>query len=152
MKKTFLPLALLSLTAFPAFAVEQHHNAAAAIDKKAAAATATGNPLLEEMFALDSAFKEVVSGVALGDGPRVLKAIETLHGKREKTVEALHSGEVKPPKNADKMKEFEGLDSEFHSDLETLAAAASKNDTGAMVSTTKKLLDGCVNCHKTFRE
>lgn len=144
MKKTLLAFALLSLTAFPAFALEEHHNAPAA--------TAARNPLLEEMFTLDSAFKEVVSGVALGDGPRVLGAIEALHGKREKTAEALHSGEVRPPKNADRMKEFELLDNKFHSDLETLAKAASKNDRNAMIETTKNLLDGCVNCHKTFRK
>ncbi len=149
MKKILAALALFSLTALPAFATGQHDTAPAPDEKAAATA---GNPLLEEMFTLDSAFKEIVSGVALGDGARVHGAIESLHGKRERTTEALHSGKIKPPKNPDKIKEFEKLDGEFHSELEALASAAGKNDQKMMLSAAKKLLDGCVNCHRTFRK
>lgn len=110
------------------------------------------NPLVEEMRRLDGAFKEIVSGVALGDGVRVRRAIEGMHGTMEKTQEALHAGEVKPPKNAGKLEEFERMDKGFHSDLEKLAGAASANNAREMLSLTKKLLDGCVGCHSAFRK
>lgn len=110
------------------------------------------NPLVEEMRRLDGVFKEIVSGVALGDGEKVHRAIEGMHGTMEKTQEALHAGEVKPPKNAGKLEEFERMDREFHGDLEKLASAASANDGKEMLSLTKKLFDGCVGCHAAFRK
>jgi len=110
------------------------------------------NPLVEEMRRLDGVFKEIVSGVALGDGEQVHRAIEGMHGTMEKTQEALHAGEVKPPKNAGKLEEFERMDKEFHSNLEKLAGAASRNNGKEMLSLTKKLMDGCVGCHSAFRK
>ena len=110
------------------------------------------NPLIEEMRRLDTVFKEIVSGVALGDGVRVHRAIETMHGAREKTEEALHAGEIKPPKNSGKLEKFEMMDKEFHGDLEKLAEAASKDDRTGMLRLTKKLMDGCVRCHAAYRK
>lgn len=110
------------------------------------------SPLVEEMRKLDGVFREIFSGVALGDGGRVHNAIEGMHGAMEKTREALHAGTVKPPKNADKLERFEMMDKEFHKNLENLAKAAHKNDGKEMLSLTKKLMDGCVNCHTTFRK
>ncbi|MDX9714352.1 MAG: hypothetical protein RBT37_02880 [Dissulfurispiraceae bacterium] len=37
-----------------------------------------------------SLFKEMVSAVALGNGERVIKAIEPMHGTMEKTKEAVN--------------------------------------------------------------
>ena len=110
------------------------------------------NPLVEEMRRLDAAFKEIVSGVALGDGVRVHRAIEGMHGAREKTEEALHAGEIKPPKNSGALEKFEKMDREFHGNLEKLAGAASKNDRQGMLRLTKKLMDGCVGCHAAYRK
>ncbi len=110
------------------------------------------NPLVDEMRRLDGAFKEIVSGVALGDGEMVHRAIEGMHGAMEKTQEALHAGEVKPPKNAGKLEKFEEMDKEFHSNLERLASAAAKNDGQEMLKLTKKLMDGCVSCHAAYRK
>ena len=110
------------------------------------------NPLLEEMTVLDSAFREVVSAVSLGDGKRVHTALKTLHGTMEKTHAGVQSGAVRIPKNAERTAEFVRMDTEFHGDLEALAQAAHTGNQKDMLSFTKKLLDGCVSCHQTFRK
>ena len=107
--------------------------------------------LVEEMKALDAVFREVVSAVALGDGHRVHQALESMHGKMEKTQEALHAGKVVLRKNAAKAAEFEKMDREFHKSLEALGQASHKGDRKGMTMITKKLLDGCVACHEKFR-
>lgn len=114
-------------------------------------AQASTNALVEEMKALDSVFREIVSSVALGDGPRVHQALEGMHGRMEKTQEALHAGHVTLRKNADKIADFEKADKAFHADLEKLAKAAHKGDQREMTRLTKRLLDSCVACHNKFR-
>ncbi len=110
-----------------------------------------GNALVEEMVKLDVVFREVVSGVALGDGARVHQALEQMHGAMEKTHEAVHHGTVKLHRNADRMQEFMAQDKLFHEKLETLAGAAQKNDRERMLQLTQELLAGCVKCHGTFK-
>jgi cytochrome c556 len=149
MKKTFLKAVIISalfMTASPLAALSADHS-----HHKAAGSPASGGALIEEMKALDAVFREVVSAVALGDGHRVHLALESMHGKMEKTQEALHAGEVKLRKNASKAAEFEKMDKAFHADLEKLAKAAHDNDRQKMTAFTKKLLDGCVACHNQFR-
>jgi cytochrome c556 len=113
--------------------------------------TPSGNPLVQEMRTLDQAMCGIVSAVALGDGARVRAALEPLHSAREKTEQALESGAIKLPKNPQRLAEFAKRDTAFHADLERLAAAAGRNDQLQMLTVTKKLLDGCVACHQTFR-
>lgn len=115
-------------------------------------ATHGHNALIEEMQILDHAFQQVVSAVSLGDGAKVSEALESMHGTMEKTHEAVHEGAVRIPKNAHRQKEFVKMDKEFHRNLERLAEAGKKNDQAKMLSLTKKLLDGCVNCHRDFRK
>ena len=110
------------------------------------------NPLKDEMQTLNAAFQKIVTAVSLGEGAAVHKALQAMHGKEEKTAGALRSGAIMPPKNADKLEEFERQDGKFHKNLELLASAARKNDRQKMLSLTKLLLDGCVNCHSAFRE
>ncbi|KWT76796.1 cytochrome c [Candidatus Magnetominusculus xianensis] len=117
-----------------------------------AGAAVGDNPLVDEMLILDGVFKEIVSAVAVGSGSRVVNALEPMHGTREKTHEGIHSGKVKIPKNQKRIGEFVKLDEEFHHNLEKLAEAARKENKDAMLSITKKLLDGCINCHKTFKQ
>ncbi len=109
------------------------------------------NPLKEEMIILDGVFREVVSAVSLGDGERAHSALEPMHGTMEKTHEAVHTGSVKIPRNCDRLDEFVQMDKEFHGNLQALARAAHANNQQEMLSLTKKLLDGCVKCHRTFR-
>ena len=116
-----------------------------------AAASKSGNPLVEEMRILDGVFREVVSAVSLGDGNRVYHALHAMHGTMEKTHEGVHHGTVKLSRNADKLAVFVQMDQDFHEELEKLAAAAKKTDQQAMLSLSKGLLDGCVKCHGMFR-
>lgn len=157
-KKTVLKIVasamILSLAGVPAvFSAQDDHSHHHDTSKADGGKTASGaDPLIEEMIKLDGVFREVVSGVALGDGARVHKALETMHGAMEKTHEGVHAGTVKLKKNADRLEEFVRLDKSFHNDLETLAHASHENDSQKMLSLTKKLLDGCINCHQTFRK
>ena len=111
-----------------------------------------GNPLIEEMVALDAVFRDVVSGVAMGDGHRVHEALEKMHGTMEKTHAGVKHGTVSLKKNADRMTEFVEQDKQFHGKLEDLAKAAHKNEGSAMLTLTKELLDRCVKCHRDFRK
>jgi cytochrome c556 len=142
----FLPTRVFAAQEHDAGHHHQHHH------EHHGDAKSSGNPLMEEMLLLDTAFREIVSAVAVGDAGRVHKALEPMHGTMEKTHEAVHHGEVQIPKNDGKVEEFVRLDKQFHQDLESLAAAAAKNDGQAMVTVTKKLLDGCVSCHQRFRK
>lgn len=123
----------------------------AAQETKHEAAAEAVNPLIEEMRQLDGVFRDIVSGVSLGDGKAVHAAIEKMHGTMEKTQEAVHEGHVKVPRNANRIKEFVALDKEFHGNLEKLAHAAHANNQQKMLGLTKKLMDGCVKCHSVFR-
>ncbi len=116
-----------------------------------AAAPAADNPLFAEMLLLDKAFRDIVSAVALGDTDTVVRSIESFHGAAEKTKAALAEGKVKLRKNPEMIKEFERLDREFHKNLGVLSEAASKKNRPRMLATTKRLLDGCIQCHQTFR-
>lgn len=116
------------------------------------ASSGHSNPLVEEMITLDKTFRDVVSAVALGEGETVHRALESMHGTMERTHKAVHAGTVKVPKHAHRTKEFIKLDKKFHRDLETLDRAARKNNQQKMLSLTKKLLDGCVDCHRTFKK
>ena len=148
MKSGFSLVLVISLFVLPAVAGGQEHSVHTAAT---APASPSDNPLIEEMVKLDAVFREVVSGVALGDGSRVHQTLEAMHGAMERTHEGVHHGTVKIPKNSGRVKEFVDLDKKFHAKLDTLAAAAHKNDQRAMLKLTKELLDGCVQCHRMFR-
>lgn len=136
---------VISSSAFGA-SEHQHGSQAPSMHEQA------GNPLIEEMVALDAVFRDVVSAVAVGDGHRVHEALEKMHGTMEKTHEGVHHGTVTLKKNAHRMNDFVAQDKAFHGKLEDLARAAHKNDGNAMLTLTKDLLDRCVRCHRDFRQ
>lgn len=153
-QKLSILFVMLSLCSIPAIlsAQDDHSLHSHGPETVGAAKTAGPNSLISEMRILDGVFREVVSAVALGDGAAVHKALEAMHGTMEKTHEGVHSGAVRIPKNADRLEEFVKMDKGFHSDLEKLAHAAHMNNSKSMLDLTRKLLDGCVNCHQTFRK
>jgi len=146
--------AIVTLSAFGGSAPDEKHHAGehqyGAMSQSAH--EHGGNPLIEEMVALDAVFRDVVSGVAVNDGHRVHMALEKMHGTMEKTHEGVKHGSVTLKKNANRMSEFVDQDKQFHGKLEELAKAAHKNDGSAMLSLTKDLLDRCVKCHRDFRK
>lgn len=141
-----LAVVLILFESHPVFSGEDHA-------RHAGAEQPVGpNPLIEEMIMLDGVFRDVVSAVALGDGERTRKALESMHGAMEKTHEGVHAGTVILPKNNERMKEFVSLDKRFHEKLEALAGASRRNDQKEMLALTKQLLDRCVGCHQMFRK
>jgi hypothetical protein len=147
--------ATVSVLSFAPFAKgdqDEKHHAMEPMHGPSAGHQHDGNPLVEEMVALDGVFRDVVSAVAVGDGHRVHDALEKMHGTMEKTHEGVHHGTVTLKKNADRMKDFVAQDKAFHGKLEDLAKAAHRNDGNAMLKLTKDLLDRCVKCHRDFRQ
>jgi len=141
---------LLLLAGFPprpCSARDDHHDHI----QGPAQASAT-NPLVEEMLTLDNAFRDIVSAVALSDTEKVHASLQSMHGAMEKTHEGMHTGTVTLPKNASRSKEFIERDKKFHEKLEALDRAARRNNQREMLRITKQLLDGCVQCHQTFRK
>ncbi|QWR76263.1 hypothetical protein [Candidatus Magnetomonas plexicatena] len=110
------------------------------------------NSLIEEMLILQKAFQEIVVAVVLKDNKGVINAIEPMKGTMEKTHESAHTGKISLPKNSGKLDKFIKMDKEFHHNLHLLEESAQKNDYKNMHTLTKKLLDGCINCHSTFRK
>ncbi len=145
-----LGIAAAFVACFPVYGANEpadsHHHQAQHMGE------AAGNPLIEEMVALDSVFRDVVSAVAVSDGHRVLEAVEKMHGAMEKTHEGVRHGTVTLKKNANRLNEFIEQDKQFHGRLEDLANAAHRNDGNAMLFVTKDLLDRCVKCHRDFRK
>ena len=144
-------VAVLSLTAIGNSEHDERHHAVDPEHPAQGTHEQVANPLIKEMVALDAVFRDVVSGVAMGDGNRVHEALEKMHGTMEKTHEGVRHGTVTLKKNANRLKEFVEQDKEFHGKLEELAKAVHRNDGNAMLSLTKALLDGCVRCHRDFR-
>ena len=150
-------VAALFIVAFSAFGGSDHDEKHHAGEHKHGAMSQSkhehsGDPLIEEMVALDAVFRDVVSAVAMSDGHRVHGALKKMHGTMEKTHEGVKHGTVTLKKNANRMSDFVEQDKQFHGKLEDLAKAAHKNDGSAMLSLTKDLLDRCVKCHKDFRQ
>jgi len=142
--------ALLLFAGLPALVCAGHDNNAGR--SPSPPTTAAPNPLIEEMLILDSVFRDIVSAVALADAKKVQKAMEPMHGAMEKTHEGIHAGTVTLPKNAARLNEFVERDSKFHEMLEALDRAAGHSHQQEMLRITKQLLDGCVQCHRTFRK
>lgn len=140
--------ALLLLAGFPSrlcYAYDEHH-------VHGSAQPLATNPLIEEMITLDNAFRDIVSAVALGDTEKVHAALQSMHGAMEKTHEGMHTGTVTLPRNASRSKEFIERDKKFHEKLDALDRAARRDNQREMLRITKQLLDGCVQCHQTFRK
>jgi len=142
----FLILALLAwLPAWGAAPEEHQHHVQGS-------QSVSANPLINEMTTLNTAYRDIVSAVALDDNAGVRKSIETMHGSMERSHAGMNSGTVTLPKNAARIKEFIERDRKFHDRLEALDRAARHDNKRELLRITKQLLDGCVQCHQTFRK
>ncbi len=104
------------------------------------------------MMTHDSAFGKIVSAVALGDSDKVHKAILSMHGTMDKTLEGVRTRTVTLPKNSTRIPEFIDMDLKFRAKLEALDRAARHNNQREMQRITNMLLAACVKCHQTFRQ
>lgn len=108
-------------------------------------------PFVGAMDNLDASIKEIVSAVVVGDGPRVLAAVEAAYGIMDKVHAAVRAGSVKLKKNTGKKEEFLRIEGEFQGKLEKLTDAAKKNNWEMMVSHTKEVVETCARCHQQFK-
>jgi len=109
------------------------------------------NPVREEMWLLDAAFKNLIDAVILKNPSSIPQIFRGLEKARAETEKAKRRGEIALPKNPDKMKLFVQFDSEFHEGLEGLIQASKKGDMPKVERLTHKLLDDCIKCHSMFR-
>jgi cytochrome c556 len=154
MKSGFRNMVLISLsflmTILAVNPVASHENYS--LKSRATTTISETNPLIGEMTALDSAFRDIVSAVVLGDSDTVQRAIASMRGTREKTREGIHAGAVILPKNAIHVKDFIEMDRAFHDKLEALDHAARHNNLREMQRITHQLLNACAQCHQMFRK
>ena len=112
---------------------------------------AADNPVKVEMRLLNDAFKNLLDSLILNNPGAIEEPFHEVHRAKANTEKALEKGEIKLPKNSNKMKEFIHMDEQFHGKLEALIEASRKGDMKAVQDVTHKLLNGCVQCHNKFR-
>ena len=141
MKKWIVSAAVsMALSAVVAVHAEEAKNAPAA-----------DNPVKVEMRLLNDAFKNLLDSLILNNPGAIEEPFHEVHRAKANTEKALEKGEIKLPKNSNKMKEFIHMDEQFHGNLEALIEASRKGDMKAVQDVTHKLLNGCVQCHNKFR-
>ena len=152
MKKIFVLPVIFAVSAAFALALPAYDSVAGDDHQPHALESGLEGALVEEMRTLDMVFRDIVSNVALGNNEAVVETFDRMHGKKERTEEALHARKITLPKNPDKAVLFKKLDGEFHADLRMLERAARKDEQDKMVTITQRLLARCVACHATFRK
>jgi cytochrome c556 len=145
-------ISLLFLIAGLAVKTASSHEKNYTLHSRGTATISEASPLTEEMTTLDSAFREIVSAVALDDSDNVRKAIASMRGTKERTHEGIHAGTVILPKNAARVKDFIERDRNFHDKLEALDRAARHNNLREMQRITHQLLNACIQCHQVYRQ
>lgn len=109
------------------------------------------NAVQHEMLLLDEAMRTTLTLIANDQLDDIPPQIHQVHSARQITVEAIEAGEYKPPKNGDRMEDFEALDDAFHDDLKALLKASKEDDLRAATDAYGELVQGCTSCHTEFR-
>lgn len=109
------------------------------------------NPLKREMRLLDTAFKNLIDSIVLNNPSAIEKPFHYVHEARVKTEGAIKNGEIKLPKNNERIEEFMKIDRTFHEKLELLINASRKGDLKKIKRFTHSLLDDCILCHAKFK-
>ncbi len=109
------------------------------------------NAVQNEMRVLHDAFQEATQAVINNQLSHVVPAIQKVDAARKHTVEALNKGEIKLPKNGDKLDEFVQEDEAFHGELIKFVQAANANDLQAASKQAGVVLNTCTQCHLKFR-
>ena len=113
--------------------------------------TTADNPIKAEMRLLNDAFHNLINSIILNNPQGVEEPFHEVHRAKANKEKALERGDVRLPKNNDKIKQFIKMDKEFHENMEILIEASQKGDTKKMQEITHKLLNGCIGCHNKFR-
>lgn len=118
---------------------------------EAAEPAKTESPLKAEMRLLNSAYVNLITSLIFNNPGAIAEPFHEVHKAKAVTEEALHKGKLKLPKNNDKVKKFIEMDEQFHKDTEELLTAARRGNMKWVEGVANKLLDGCIQCHKMFR-
>lgn len=118
---------------------------------EAAEPAKTESPLKAEMRLLNSAYINLITSLIFNNPGAIAEPFHEVLKAKAVTEEALQKGKLKLPKNNDKIKKFIEMDEQFHKDTEELLAAARRGNMKWVEGVTNKLLDGCIQCHKMFR-
>jgi cytochrome c556 len=113
--------------------------------------TTADNPIKAEMRLLNDAFHNLINSIILNNPKAVEEPFHEVHRAKANTEKALERGDVRLPKNNDKIKQFIEMDKEFHENMEILIKASRKGDMNKVQKTTHELLNGCIGCHNKFR-
>lgn len=109
------------------------------------------SPVKTEMRLLNAAFINLIDSLVLNNPQAIEEPFHEVHKAKANTEEALKKGELRLPKNGDKIKQFVRMDEQFHRKTEAMLAAARKGNMRMVQNMTHKLLNGCVQCHRMFR-
>ena len=109
------------------------------------------NPLKDEMWRLNAAFKGLIDAVVLRKPGDIAGPFEEVLKAKAATEAALEKGEIWLPRNNERKEEFRKMDEAFHGQIEDLIKLSKKGDMKGVQALTHRLLDGCVRCHNTFR-
>lgn len=118
---------------------------------EAAEPAKTESPLKAEMRLLNSAYVNLITSLIFNNPGAIAEPFHEVHKAKAVTEDALHKGKLKLPKNNDKVKKFIEMDEQFHKDTEELLTAARMGNMKWVEGVANKLLDGCIQCHKMFR-
>ncbi|MBI5885775.1 MAG: cytochrome c [Deltaproteobacteria bacterium] len=155
-KRSLVAVVLVASTAVSAVSFATPPETAPAAAPKAAPAAPTGGNylLLNEMVLLNKAYRDIISAVVLEDSKGVVDAVEGFETSQvvQMTRDAFKAGKIKTPKNPERMKEFEGMDRDFHNNFDKLRDYAKADNRPKIRYIAKKLLDNCIKCHEQFRK
>ena len=111
----------------------------------------TESPVKAEMRLLNAAYMNLITSLIFNNPWAIAEPFNAVHKAKAVTEDALKHGKLKLPKNNDKIKVFIEMDEQFHKDTEELLEAARRRNMKWVEGVTNKLLTGCIQCHKMFR-
>ncbi|MGM0577101.1 MAG: cytochrome c [Myxococcota bacterium] len=109
------------------------------------------NAVQQEMRLLDDAMGEILTLIANDALHGIPERLERVHPARQLTATAIEQGVYAPPARSDDVEGFVDRDDAFHEDLKALLQAAKKDDLEAATDAYQGLVEGCTDCHTTYR-
>ena len=135
----------------------------AAVPSAAIGAQAPSDPTVEGLIAGVRGLQVSSGGAGLIDQLRGLEelkaagllqaippALHRVHGAKDETEKALHSGAYSLG-GPDRLAAFIEEDAAFHDELVTLLRASRANDLEAATRQVGVIMNGCTSCHVKFR-
>ncbi len=110
------------------------------------------NLIVQEMAALDAAFKKTIDAVIFNKPQNIVTAYDEAKKIRLEANAALKEGKITLSKNQNLSKRFFVLDRRFQKETSLMIRAAQKNNMTLFKMQTYKIMDICSQCHKIFKK